>query len=445
VHLLSQVEAELTPYKTAEHIYIGYSGGIDSHVLLHLCALIKSLKNKLTAVYVHHGLQPEADSWAGHCEKTATDLGVNFLMLRVNALAMPGESPEEVARNVRYTALQPLIGIHDVLLIAQHREDQMETVLLQLFRGSGLRGLSGMPKCMTFGQGVMLRPLLDVAKPAILDHAKMHALHWIEDPSNESNHYDRNYLRNTVIPLLKQRWPALDKTIARSARHCAEAQVLISAVSEELFLKVFNAVDRTLCINRLQLYSHSQQQLVLRQWFQNLDLKMPAQAFIKRILTEIVAAREDSNPVLSGQGYWIRRYRNMLYCLKQSEPEILQDSLWPTGTRSFKLTNHRLLSWLPSSTGILYEQWNKAVVTVKFRKGGEKISLPDRTGRHSLKKLFQEAAIPTWERAFIPLIYLDDRLAAIGDRWISAEFYSEKSESCIRFFLQKSALGENAC
>jgi tRNA(Ile)-lysidine synthase len=172
---------------------------------------------------------------------------------------------------------------------------------------------------------------------------------------------------------------------------------------------------------------------------------MPAQAFIKRILTEIVAAREDSNPVLSGQGYWIRRYRNMLYCLKQSEPEILQDSLWPTGTRSFKLTNHRLLSWLPSSTGILYEQWNKAVVTVKFRKGGEKISLPDRTGRHSLKKLFQEAAIPTWERAFIPLIYLDDRLAAIGDRWISAEFYSEKSESCIRFFLQKSALGENAC
>jgi len=142
--LSSQViESALDQHKQPRHVYIAYSGGVDSHVLLHLCASIKPLKDKITAVYVHHGLQAEAESWDKHCEKTAEELGVNFLVLRVNAVAMSGESPEEAARNARYTALKSLMGCDDMLLLAQHRDDQLETVLLQLFRGSGLRGLSG--------------------------------------------------------------------------------------------------------------------------------------------------------------------------------------------------------------------------------------------------------------------------------------------------------------
>ena len=434
--LSHSIEAALAQCNKPAHIYIGYSGGVDSHVLLHLCASIPSLKEKITAVYVHHGLQSAAESWAEHCKKTAENLGVDFKMLRVNAVASQGESPEEAARNARYTALKSLIGIEDALLVAQHRDDQLETVLLQLFRGGGLRGLSAMAELMAFGQGVLLRPLLNVSKLAIDEYARVHALNWVDDPSNRSNDYDRNFLRNAVLPLLKQRWPACDKTVARSARHCADAQVLISALAEDLFRQVFDAADKTLCISQLKSYEITQQSLVIRQWFQAFNLKMPAQEFVERLLSEVLWAREESDPVLAGQGYCVRRYRDKLYCLKQAAPERAQDTVWSAGQTSIKVSGNQALSCVPSSVGICREQWQNATIVVKARNGGEKIRLPGRTGHHALKKLFQEAGIPPWERETMPLVYLDDKLAAVGDLWISADFYCEKMLGCISLSLQ---------
>ncbi len=419
-----------------QRVYVAYSGGVDSHVLLHLCASTPQIKDQLTAVYVHHGLQAEAEIWAGHCEKTAKGLGVEFLTLRVNAKAASGESPEEAARNARYAALKSLINAGDVLLLAQHREDQLETVLLQLFRGSGLPGLSGMPERQAFGSGVMLRPLLNTPKQAICDYATTHQLSWVEDPSNQSNDYDRNFLRNAVVPLLKQRWPAIDKTVSRSAKHCADAQLLVEEVADELFNTVFNPADQTLCISRLTEHHSHPQQLIIRHWFRRLGLKMPAQAQVERILNEVVAAAGHRDPVLSGQGYSIRRYRNKLYCLKALEQEAPQDLVWPNGQASINISHDQTLSCEPSSKGILREQWQKAKVGIRFRRGGEKISLPGRQGHHTLKNLFQEAGIPPWERDMIPLIYLDGTLAAVGDLWISAKFYSENTEGCIGFHLQ---------
>ena len=441
-----------------QRFYIAYSGGVDSHVLLHCCAATAQLTGKLTAVYVHHGLQAGAESWAGHCEKTAKDLGVEFLTLRVNAKAMPGESPEEAARNARYAALKSLMNVDDVLLLAQHREDQLETVLLQLFRGSGLRGLSGMPECVAFGAGVMLRPLLNTPKQAISDYAQAHQLSWVEDPSNQSNDYDRNFLRNAVVPLLKQRWPALDKTVARSAKHCANAQVLVDEVADELFDSVFNPADKTLCVSRLLEHHSHQQQLIIRHWFRHTGLKMPAHAKVGRILSEVVAATGHRDPILLGQGYSIRRYRDKLYCLtnlpgtdlhlpggrQAGKPginttvqEAPQSRVWPVGQEeSIKITNGRVLFYRQSSKGILREQWQAANVEVRFRQGGEKICLPGREGHHSLKNLFQEAGIPPWERDVMPLIYLNGKLAAVGDKWVSAAFYCEKAQACVSFYLQ---------
>ena len=431
------IESALTHGNNPKHIYIGYSGGVDSHVLLHLCATDHKLKAKITAVYVHHGLQAEAESWAKHCQKTAQELGVGFILLRVNAVAEPGASPEEAARNARYAALKSLIGAEDVLLVAQHRDDQLETVLLQLFRGSGLRGLSAMPEHMAFGQGMMLRPLLNIAKSAIDDYARTQGLSWVEDPSNLSHDYDRNFLRLAVLPLLKQRWPACDKTVARSARHCADAQEIISELAENLFQQVFNAADQTLSIVRLQSYQIPQQQLIIRQWFQALGLKMPALAFVERVQSEVLAARESSDPQLSGQGYSVRRYRDRLYCLKSAAPDGVRDGIWPTWQASIKVSDRQSLSCVPSSAGISREQWQNAVIKIAARSGGEKIRLPGRLGCHTLKKLFQEAGIPPWEREAIPLIYLDDKLAAVGDLWISADFYSEETLDCVSLILQR--------
>jgi len=422
-----------------QRFYIAYSGGVDSHVLLHCCASMPQLKDRVTAVYVHHGLQAEAESWAKHCGKTAKDLGVEFLTLRVNAGAAPGESPEEAARNARYAALKSLIKADDALLLAQHREDQLETVLLQLFRGSGLRGLSGMPERMAFGAGVMLRPLLNTPKQAISDYARAHQLSWIEDPSNQSNDYDRNFLRNAVMPLLKQRWQAIDKTVARSAKHCADAQVLVDEVADELFGEVFDPADKTLRISRLSEHHSHQQQLIIRHWFRHIGLKMPAQALVGRILTQVVAAAEHRDPVLSGQGYSIRRYRDKLYCLtNRFLPEVCvdqltQDLVWPAEQASIKIAQDRELSFESCSKGIPREQWQSAKVEIRFRRGGEKIRLPGRQGHHSLKNLFQEAGIPPWERDAVPLIYLNGGLAAVGKLWIDAAFYSEKNQDCISF------------
>ncbi|WP_340123251.1 tRNA lysidine(34) synthetase TilS [Methylobacter svalbardensis] len=462
-----------------QKVYVAYSGGVDSHVLLHLCASTPRLKDKLRAVYVDHGLQAEAESWAEHCEKTANDLGVEFLTLRVNAQALPGESPEEAARNARYAALKSLMKVDDALLLAQHREDQLETVLLQLFRGSGLPGLSGMPERQAFGAGVMLRPLLNTPKQAISDYAQAYQLSWVEDPSNQSNDYDRNFLRNAVVPLLKQRWLAIDKTVARSAKHCADALVLVEEVAEELFVEVFNPADTTLCISRLTEHHLHQQQLIIRRWFRSIGLKMPAQAVVGRILSQVVAAAAQRDPVLSGQGYSIRRYRDKLYCLtnlsgtdlhlpegrqagkpdvtnlsgtdlhlpegrQAGKPDVTnlsgaglpQDAFWPVGQTSIKTAYNQILSCVPSSKGMLREQWAGAKVEIRFRRGGEKVCLPGRQGHHSLKNLFQEAGIPPWERDRIPLIYLDDRLAAVADKWISAEFYHEETNGCVSLLLQ---------
>jgi tRNA(Ile)-lysidine synthase len=430
------IESLLNQHKHFNHIYVGYSGGVDSHVLLHLCASVPSLGGQITAVHIHHGLQDEADSWVEHCKKTAENLDVDFIMLPVYADANQGESPEEAARNARYTALKTLVNVDEVLMVAQHREDQLETVLLQLFRGAGLRGLSGIPENSFFGQGMMLRPLLNVTKPEIIDYAQAHNLQWIEDPSNQQNDYDRNFLRNVIIPLLKQRWESCDKTVARSARHCAEAQVVVSEVADELFYPVFSSSNKTLCVSQLQAHKSPRQQLIIRHWFQSLGLRMPAQAFVERIQSEVIAAREDSDPILAGQGCFIRRYRDRLYCLKQAEQEPPQDIVWSTEQSNIDYLSHRKLFYVPSSAGILSEQWRKAKVTVKFRTGGEKIRLPNRKEHHTLKKLFQEVGVPPWEREIMPLIYLNNKLAAVGDLWISADFYHEKPDACICFSVQ---------
>jgi tRNA(Ile)-lysidine synthase len=227
--LTQQTVISILPAETGK-VFIAYSGGVDSHVLLHLVCSVEQLKLKTTAVYINHGLQQEAEQWALHCEAVSLDLGVKFQCINVNAQKTIGKSLEEIAREARYTAFKSLLDKQDILLLAQHREDQMETVLLQLFRGAGVKGLSGMPLSAVFGTGKMLRPFLDVSKNEIIYYAEENKLQWIEDPSNKSDIFDRNFLRNQIIPQLKDRWPALDKTIARSARHCAKSEY----ISQEL-------------------------------------------------------------------------------------------------------------------------------------------------------------------------------------------------------------------
>jgi tRNA(Ile)-lysidine synthase len=422
-----------------EHIFVAYSGGVDSHVLLHLCVQDPKLRDRLTAVHVHHGLQAQAEAWARHAENTARGLGVKFLLFRVDAHPKPGESPEEAARNARYEALKSLINPGDVLLVAQHQDDQLETVLLQLLRGSGLLGLAGIPESMPFGQGTLLRPFLHIRKQLIDRYASAQQLSWVEDPTNNESIYDRNFLRRQVLPLLKQRWPSCDQTVARAASHCAEAYALLADIASETFAEVYCVDDNTLDIERLCTFDLPRRQLIIRHWFRQMDLKMPSQAFLTELFDHVIGAGASSDPVLCGQGYQIRRYRTKLYCLRGEQNEDLQaiECEWPKDMESLTIGKRMTLTRLASTDGIPEAVWRQSKVTVKFRSGGEMMVLPGRRGHHHLKNLYQEIGIPPWERPAVPLIYLDGNLAAVADLWISADYCWADGQPCFRLALSR--------
>lgn len=428
--------AHLIP-ANSPNIFIAYSGGIDSHVLLHLCAAQADLHERITAVYVHHGLQAQADDWAAHCASQSAALGVGFRCLQVDAKAASGESPEAAARQARYHALLALIQPDDAMLFAQHREDQMETVLLQLFRGAGVRGLAAMPLVTPFGSGSLIRPLLPIPKSAIQEYARVHHLNWVEDPSNQSSDFDRNFLRNQVVPLLKQRWPSLDKTVARSAQHCAEASALLTARDSSQLSRLADPENHSLDLNKLQSLADADIHGLLRQWFGSLGLKPPSQALLQTVKQQFLHSDSLANPHLVTQGHVLKKYRQTLYCLAEKTFAPLPDAQdWPADTRTMRLANDCVLSLTTANSGINQSLWHGSKITLRPRSGGEKLKLANRAGRHDLKKLFQEAGVPPWERQSRPLIYLNGQLAAVAGLWIAEWACAQIDAGCYRIAWQ---------
>ncbi len=427
---LSPEMVEAMAPKEIDTIYLGYSGGMDSHVLLHLLARSR-FQQQVCAVYVHHGLQEEADDWARHCKHQAEILGVRYKRIDVDGRPESRQSPEEAARNARYTAFARLIQQNDVLMLAQHREDQLETVLLQLFRGAGPAGLAGMPKQTAFAQGWLLRPLLDVAQQKVAYYAQKHRLDWIEDPSNQCLDFDRNFLRQQIIPQLKQRWPALDATVSRSARHCADADELLRSERQSRFNACYDDKAAALDIATFQTLAPRWQKQVLRRWFEQAGLGYPSEKTIQQIQKNVIDARQDARPQISTQGHQIKRYRGKLYLLaEQPAVDRSETWCWPSSTQVLLLNHGIRLQTQLADTGIAVSLWQTANIQVGYRQGGEKIALPGRKGRHELKKLFQEAGIPPWLRDQMPLIYIDGQLAAVAGCWISADFYQQQENAC---------------
>ncbi|MGR8931138.1 MAG: tRNA lysidine(34) synthetase TilS [Gammaproteobacteria bacterium] len=398
-------------------LYIAYSGGVDSEALLHLCATQAHLRNHLVAVHVHHGLQAPADEWEIHCRKQAASYNVAFQCFRVDATADSGESPEAAAREARYRAFRDLLQPGDLLLLAQHREDQLETVLLQLFRGSGIQGLAAMPLATNFGLGLMIRPLLNTPKLDIERYAAHHRLSWVEDPSNLNADFDRNFLRIKIIPLLKDRWPSLDKTVARSARHCGEAAALLDERCNQIFFQLINPDDNSLSLQPLLNFRPAKRNWLLRKWFEHLGLKPPSTALLNNLNSQVIHAEQQASSEIIYQGHRFRRYRQHLYCLQLQQLQKPDNCSWPSPANVLALTNGHVLHKTVALGGIDPKLWDNSEVTVQARHGGEKIKLPNRTGHHSLKNLYQEAGVPPWERETRPLIYLNGRLAAVAGLW----------------------------
>lgn len=400
---------------------VAYSGGPDSHVLLHL--LCRLARFPLRAIHVHHGLQAQADDWAAHCAAVCGTLQTPLDIVRVDARPEKGQSPEEAARTARYRVLRERLGDGEILLTAHHADDQAETLLLQLLRGAGVRGLAGMPECTGFDPGLLVRPLLSFSRAALLDYATAHKLCWVEDVSNADESFDRNFLRQQVMPLLLQRWPAAPEVLARSAAHCAEAARILDERARELLPLVQGMQKDTLRIAPLTELAASDQRLVLRAWLRASGFRMPAMHILERVLREVIPARPDRVPRVEWSEGEIRRYRDRLYLLKPLPPVSPHWQTPWSGDAPLPLPDGRMLHALrEKGAGIAPEFWRPEAIEVRYRRGGERCRLPGRAGTHELKKLWQEAGLPPWERERLPLICIAGQLAAVGDLWVCEAF-----------------------
>ncbi len=412
----------------ADFYWVGYSGGADSHVLLHLCAQLKGEFGPVFgAVHVNHGLNPSASRWAEHCTQVCAELDLPYRLIAVDARPKSGTSPEEAARNARYKALAEWLEPNTAMLLAHHQDDQAETVLLQLLRGAGPSGLAGMPQEASLGRGKLLRPLLEVPRAALLDYAQRFRLAFIDDPSNFDETFDRNYLRQRVLPLLKARWPACTRTIARSARHCFAVQQL---AEKALAKRLERAVDevRSLDLKALASLDRLEQRCLVREWLKRVGFRPPPAIFLERILEEAVRAKPDRQPRIEWTEGVVCRHRGRLYALRPTPPP---DPNWQTfwdGETPLVLPDASVLKPYPTiGAGVAARLWRQGEIEVRYRRGGERCRLPKR-GSKSLKKLCQERGVPAWMRACLPLIYLEGQLAAVANLWVCEPFAAGPEE-----------------
>lgn len=294
---------------------IAYSGGLDSHVLLH--AMYELKKNnptiKIQAVHINHQINPNANAWATHCKKICAELNIPIAIEKVDLNLKPGDSLEENARDARYISLRKYIDKNSVLLTAHNANDQAETFLLQALRGAGPKGLSAMPMKKKLGDSFLIRPLLNFSREQLEKYARENNLQWIEDDSNVSLRFRRNFLRHEIFPRLKKEWPSVIENFSRSARLMAEHEKIISKITKADFQKIKTDDDKKINLKILREFSDEKQKLLLREWFSENNLRMPNEKHLKQIQKDVLNAASDAHPVFSLGNISIQRDRDYLF------------------------------------------------------------------------------------------------------------------------------------
>ena len=421
--LLKLRELEAVAGRPSRYV-VAFSGGLDSTVLLHaLVPLREELRVPLLAIHVDHGLQQDSGAWSKHCRGVAERLGVDFLSRSVEVQLESGKGPEASARDARYNALHSELRFGDWLMSAHHREDQVETLLLNLIRGSGPMGIAGIGIIRRFGPGWLVRPLLESSRNELLEYANREALSWVEDPSNIDRRFDRNFLRHDILPRLGARWPDIAARLQRSAAHAGEASRLLADLAR-IDLESLGGRPERLPIDRMLGLSAARQRNLLRLALRQLGLSTPTAMQLERILNEVIPAREDAQPLVTWPGAAVRRYRNGLYLL----PEGLQGSPTTIEVASDKVPvgpGLGILEFIPGQARGLSEDLLERGIQIRFRKGGEEFQPYGQTHTRKLKKLLQEEGVLPWMRDRVPLVYAGDDLVAVGDLWLARNAVTE--------------------
>lgn len=409
-------------------IAITCSGGLDSMVLLHLCAqYVRAHGIALHVLHVHHGLSSNADAWLDHVEAASATVGARFEARRVD-VSHQGTGTEAAARKLRYAALGSLCSAHGVrlMLTAHHLDDQAETVLLQLLRGSGTAGLSGMdaanaaPDLLGNPELVMARPLLQHSRAELEHYAAAHAIVWVEDESNADPRFARNALRHQVMPALAGAFPGFQQRFARSAAHAQSAQRLLTELAEQDLRASSTgealdvAVLRTLSLDRVT--------NLLRHWFHVRGLSMPSTAWLAELVTQLLEARADAQLLVTHPECHLRRHRERLYItpklpvlagMRDPDDEGVEGLAVRAG-QDFRWSGEAQLAF-PDYGGVMYfdpaetgldAAWLQAQpLQIDFRKGGERLKLAPNRPTRSLKAHYQSSDVPAWERPRLPVLW----------------------------------------
>lgn len=405
-------------------VALALSGGMDSTVLAHALAKARRKFGSLRLLHVDHGLQVASAEWAKHCARFARQLKLPLRVLTARITVARGQSPEAAARDARYALLARALEPGEVLVTAQHSDDQAETLLLQLFRGAGVSGLAAMPAIATFGPGRIARPLLNVSRADVEAYARTHRLNWVEDPSNAQTRFARNHLRHEVLPRVREYWKGVDAAIARSARHMAEAAALLEELAHG---DLHAAADGAgLSVARLRALPAARRRNALRAFIAGAGVELPETSRLTEIAGPLLKARADAQPEVRWSGVVMRRRDGRLELQVKSEEvtpaksETAAKSWNWIEQREFSLAGGDRLALLDDEAGPIDLDRVPSVVQLRSRVGGESLRPGLRARTKSLKSLLQAARLSVELRAQLPLLFSGDRLVAAGDRWIDA-------------------------
>jgi tRNA(Ile)-lysidine synthase len=416
----------ITQYKKKSFL-IAYSGGMDSTVLLHKMLKIreKNPQIKIRAIHINHNIHSSSKKWEKHCIKICQKYTIPLITKEIN---IPLEKNiEERLRIKRYNTIYNYLLYDEILLTGHHLNDQCETLILSLKRGSGPAGLSGMSFENFLGKKRIARPLLRKSKKEVEEWAYKNNLKWIEDFSNFNINYDRNFIRHKLIPILQQRWPFFLKNCFRTAIICGEETKSKNILLKEK-IKDFINFDESLNIKSFKNIKKEISKELIRYWISLKNIKMPSYKTIECIYNEIICSKKDSNPKIIIQKNEIRRYKKSLYFVKTQKTISNTFLFWHN-------TNKKL--FLPKNLGYLIKN-NKGfklpvpekneLINIRFQFEG-KILILGREKRRKIKKIWQECSIPPWFRNKIPLLFYNDRfISAIGVFTIREEDFNKEKK-----------------
>lgn len=405
-------------------LVVGLSGGVDSVVLLHALVSLSSQQHAnfpaVHAVYINHGLSPNALKWQQFCEELCATIAVTFTAIDVEVERGPRQSLEANARKARYDALVCYAQqCGAVLLTAHHLDDQLETVLLQLKRGAGPKGLAGMSR-HTVMQGVtLLRPLLQVSRNEVISYARTEALCWVEDESNCDDQFDRNFLRQQVLPMLTARWPSLAQTAARSARLCAQQQSMLDEICDT-YLQPLVKTEGQLSVTGLMEYEPRWQLAILRRWLAAQTVPMPSEQQLLQIQSA-AAAKVDAQPQVTLTNHVIKRFRDRLYCLPAHFPAQSEVELILVENTEVSLPGQPIkLCWSTEQcqNGILLSVTEIVPLTLHSVALSIKVKPANAAHHKPLKQWCKEWGIPPWERKMLLLKAGETPIALILSRQV---------------------------